>query len=257
METLLQIFAPMLVFVYHCFDRIVINGYLSMLSRPGQIVDFFHEIVGAPCISKDLLSKRTNDYNSWIESYAKNHGIPVEWDGKGVRKEDYVRPWLKDMERKEEIRRLFHLQEHVAGQHIPFGQTQVPHRMTRITVSLKGRAGRFTHYYFYIRDETLGPIAVRVASYLPFQVTCYLNGHNFIERELLRAGYAFRKNDNAFLSAEDPAVIQEAADRLTPEIITRQLDHWTWLGCYSNQLGHLASHLQAGFGRASIAKSST
>src|SRR4030042_6710351 len=33
MEILMQIFAPMIVFVYHCFDRIVINGYISMLSR--------------------------------------------------------------------------------------------------------------------------------------------------------------------------------------------------------------------------------
>src|SRR5207245_815744 len=39
---------------------------------------------------------------------------------------------------------------------------------------------RFTHYYFYIRDETLGPM--RVASFFPFQTSYYLNGHSFIER---------------------------------------------------------------------------
>jgi hypothetical protein len=27
---------------------------------------------------------------------------------------------------------------------------------------------RFTHYYFYIRDQVLGPIVVRVASFFPF-----------------------------------------------------------------------------------------
>ena len=32
---------------------------------------------------------------------------------------------------------------------------------------------RFTHYYFYIRDETLGPMVMRVASFLPFQTTYY------------------------------------------------------------------------------------
>ena len=42
---------------------------------------------------------------------------------------------------------------------------------------------RFTHYYFYIRDETLGPMVMRVASFLPFQTTYYLNGHSFIEQE--------------------------------------------------------------------------
>ena len=30
METLMQLFGSMVIFVYHCFDRIVINGYLSI-----------------------------------------------------------------------------------------------------------------------------------------------------------------------------------------------------------------------------------
>jgi hypothetical protein len=36
----------LLLFVYHCFDRIVINGYLSGLSRPEQVVYFFRKVVG-------------------------------------------------------------------------------------------------------------------------------------------------------------------------------------------------------------------
>jgi hypothetical protein len=39
---------------------------------------------------------------------------------------------------------------------------------------------RFARYYFYIRDEALGSIATRVASFFPFQTTYYLNGHSFI-----------------------------------------------------------------------------
>ena len=32
MELFIQLFGKLLVFVYHCFDRIVIHGYLSGLS---------------------------------------------------------------------------------------------------------------------------------------------------------------------------------------------------------------------------------
>jgi hypothetical protein len=46
---------------------------------------------------------------------------------------------------------------------------------------LARQRSRFTHYYFYIRDETLGPMVIRIASFLPFQATYYLNGHSFIE----------------------------------------------------------------------------
>src|SRR5437660_12451944 len=62
MELFTKLFSDLLVFVYHCFDRIVIHGYLSGLSRPEQVVFFFRQVVGAPVVSKELLSQRTTDY---------------------------------------------------------------------------------------------------------------------------------------------------------------------------------------------------
>ena len=41
MERFTKLFGSPIVFVYHCFDRVVIHGYLSGLSRPEQVVYFF------------------------------------------------------------------------------------------------------------------------------------------------------------------------------------------------------------------------
>jgi hypothetical protein len=43
METFRKLFGSLLVFVYHCFDRIVIQGYLPLLTRPEHIVHFFRD----------------------------------------------------------------------------------------------------------------------------------------------------------------------------------------------------------------------
>jgi hypothetical protein len=94
---------------------------------------------------------------------------------------------------------------------------------------LAKQRARFTHYYFYIRDEVLGPLAMRVGSFFPFQTTYYLNGHSFIENELNREGVTFRKNDNAFLGISDPEALQRAADRLSPKIIRERLEYWTFV----------------------------
>ena len=59
MELFTKLFGSLLVFVYHCFDRIVIHGYLSGLSRPAQVVYFFRNVVGVPAVDKEVLSKRT------------------------------------------------------------------------------------------------------------------------------------------------------------------------------------------------------
>src|SRR6266851_7904834 len=100
MERFTQLFGNLLVFVYHCFDRIVINGYLNGLSRPEQVVHFVREVLGIPVVSKEVLSQRTNDYQGWVEAYARNHKIPIEWAEKGVRKEDYVLPTLRRLVKK-------------------------------------------------------------------------------------------------------------------------------------------------------------
>lgn len=38
MELFHELFSSLLLLVYHCFDRIVINGYLSGLTRPENAV---------------------------------------------------------------------------------------------------------------------------------------------------------------------------------------------------------------------------
>ena len=78
---------------------------------------------------------------------------------------------------------------------------------------LAPQRSRFTHYYFYIYDEVLGPMVMRVASFLPFQATYYLNGHSFIEQELKKAQVAFRKNDNAFVAIDDVTALQAEIGR--------------------------------------------
>jgi len=226
MERFTQLLGSFLLFVYPCFDRIVIHGYLSGLSRPEQVVYFFRQVLGVPVVSKEILSQRTDDYRGWVEAFARNHKIPMEWAEKGTRKEDYVLPALRRMEKKNAYGVYFIFKSMEQGRtfriSVPKYSTQDPnHRI------LAHQRSRFTHYYFYIRDEVLGPIVIRVASFFPFHATYWLNGHSFMEQELNRGKVGFRKDDNAFLAVDDVAGLQAAADRLSPRIIGKQLDYWT------------------------------
>jgi hypothetical protein len=226
MDAFIALFGHLLVFVYHCFDRIVIHGYLGNLSRPEQVVYFFRQIVGVVAIEKEVLSRRTAAYQTWVDAYAHNHGLPVEWAEKGVRKEDHVLPFLRRMVRANRfgVYFIFKSMEQGSTFRITVPKYPTPDPNYRILAHQKSR---FTHFYFYVRDEVLGPMVIRVASFFPFRTTYYLNGHSFIEQELARAGIGFRKNDNAFLAVDDVAALQAAADRLSPQIIRERLDYWT------------------------------
>jgi len=228
MEEFTQLFGSLLAFVYHCFDRIVIHGYLSGLSRPEQVVYFFRQVLDRPVVSKEVLSQRTRDYQDWVEAYARNHHIPIEWAEKGVRKEDYVSPRLRRLVKKNDYGVYFIFKSMEQGRTFRISVPKYPTQDPNYRI-LAHQRSRFTHYYFYVRDEVLGPMVLRVASFFPFHATYWLNGHSFIEQELQRTHIGFHKNDNAFLAVDDVAALQAAADRLSPQLIRKQLDYWTFL----------------------------
>src|SRR5437899_651748 len=226
METLAKLFGSLPALVYHCFDRIVILGHLPLLTRPENIVHFFRDVQGVGAITKEVLRQRTTEYHQWVEAFARNHRIPIEWAEKGVRKEDYVRPHLRQMERGQRFGVYFILKSMEVGTNFRVAIPRYPTTDPDYRIVSRQRS-RYTHYYFYIRDQALGPIALCVGSFLPFSITYYLNGHHFIEQQLRSAGVQFRKDDNAFLWVADQKTLQAAADALSAQIIRTRLEYWT------------------------------
>jgi hypothetical protein len=73
MDTFHKLFGSLLALVYHCFDRIVILGYLPFLTREEQIVYFFRDVQGIYPITKQALAARTQEYQQW----GRGHCCPV------------------------------------------------------------------------------------------------------------------------------------------------------------------------------------
>ncbi len=228
METFHSLFGKQLAFVYHCFDRIVIQGYLPLLSRPAHIVHFFRDVHGIYPITPQALAKRTPEYRACVEAYARNHKIPMKSPEKGESKEDFVRPHLQRMERQNQHGLYFIIPSMEMGSTFCSLMPKYPTDDPNYRL-IKRRPSRYLHYYFYIRDPVIGALAMCVGTYLPFLTTYYLNGHNFIEIELRGQGVQFRKDDNAFVWTSDPQALQRAADKLSPSILEKRLHYWTWL----------------------------
>ena len=164
-------------------------------------------------------------YRRWVESFALCHALPIEWAEKGVSKEDQVRPYLQRLERKNQFGVYFIYRSMEIGPTFRSSTPKFPTSDPDYRI-LRRRRSRYTHYYFYIRDQELGPIALCVGSFLPFQINCWLNGHSFMQQQLQRQGIGFRKNDNAFLQADDPKALQEIANQLTASLIEGRLNRW-------------------------------
>src|SRR6476646_7320103 len=125
-------------------------------------------VILAACRGPSRRCSRTADYQNWVEAFAHNHGLPIEWAEKGVRKEDHVLPWLRRMTKNNAygVYFIFKSMEQGATFRITVPKYPTAYPCYRI---LAHQRSRFTHFYFYVRDEVLGPMVIRVASFFPFQ----------------------------------------------------------------------------------------
>ena len=228
MEKLARLFGRSIRFAYHCFDRIMIRGYLSALSRPENIVYFFRTIKQVECISKETLRQRTDQYLSWVNAYTTNHQIPITWSQKDVRKKDDLAPLRTRMQREGRTGLYYVLKSMEQGPSFRIVKPKFPVDDPNWRIVAAQRS-RYTHLYFFIIDDVLAPFSMRIGAYLPFYATYYLNGHDIIVPMLAAEGVRFRMKDNAFVSIADPDALQAAADRINSRRIQERLDYWTFM----------------------------
>lgn len=144
----------------HCFDRVVILGHMPLLTRPEHIVHFFRDVHGTSPITNEALRQRTNEYHHWVDAFARNQDIPVEWAQKGVRKEGYVRPSLHRMERHQRFGVYFILKSMEVGPSFRISTPKFPTADPHYRHVAPQRT-RYTHYFLDSRRRA-GPDAAAV-----------------------------------------------------------------------------------------------
>jgi len=228
MEKLAGLFGRSIRFAYHGFDRLVIRGYLSTLSRAENIEYFFRTIKQVQCIGKETLRQRTDQYLSWVNAYTQNHEIPLVWAQKDVRKKDDLTPLRTRMQREGRTGVYYVLKSMEQGPSFRIVKPKYPVEDPTWRIIAPQRS-RYTHLYFYLLDDELGPFSMRIGAYLPFYATYYLNGHDIMAPMLCAEDVRFRMKENAFVSVSDPRALQAAAERIDPRRIQQRLDYWTFM----------------------------
>jgi hypothetical protein len=158
-----------------------------------------------------------------IESYAQTHQVPLLTFEKGQRKDDVVRPYLKQAAGQEGIVLIGKAQEktttfRTTKGHGPRSADRYP-RLIRTTAMVN-------QYYFYGLDVDFGPFFFKFSSYFPYTAKFCLNGHEYLKRQLGHAGIAYEALDNGILSCVDPFQMQALADNLSAEKIEALIRKW-------------------------------
>lgn len=222
MPTSSNILAAHTVLHLRSLDRLFLNLYLPKLQRPEQVLHFLRT-PETPIPSPVLFQRRSDAFVRALRTYAEAHGAPWLHFERGERKEERMRPYLQAAEHEERsgLVAVGVAQERSFG----WGFTKTPtERGTDF--GFVRRSVYVNHYYLYLWDEQWGPSFIKLCGYAPWGGRVWLNGHEWLKRQLAQRGVGFRPLDNGLLSVERPELAQELASELGAAQVRAYVSRW-------------------------------
>jgi hypothetical protein len=211
--------------VLSCYDRVVITGTLPTVCYAAGMTRFLYakqiRIFDYPAFAATLREK----VRERAASLAAEAGITIEHIAKNhIRKEAVV---AKVLERRGAHPGLVHVISAMEA----CNAYQPWHDKQTHKTSVRPDSGKCLHYYFYVMDDELGLVYLRVPTWAPFRLQFYCNGHSWLARRLAAEGIGFTAADNAFVHIDDWQRAQALADGLSPDRLHRVLDRYAALCC--------------------------
>ncbi len=224
-------FASSIVSALHCHDRVIFKGYLPF-GRDNHLNGWVDG-----CLKmrrKDFLpfvEKQSQALVDHAREQAQNAGVPyLRLEGRS-KKEKLVQQILRERPREQGLVTVLQAMETCRT-------VKLVHGDGRPRLVFARRPQRVLYYYFL--DPEFGLLYVRLQTWFPFVVQVYVNGHEWLARQLVRRRLGFVQQDNAFTQLDQPTQAQRLADRFAKLPWVRILNRWvrrvnpllgrSWLG---------------------------
>lgn len=224
------------------FDRMIFHGHLTGFFGRNAFKRF---LSSQGILLKDFagyVQKVTTSVKAHLEAIADKAGRPrIYLQGaftakKGRSKEDMARKIAEEDGIKSGLVCMFSTLESAWSFDV-----QGNRKAQKLEVVRKER--KCLHYYLYYIDPRFGFMHVRMSTWFPFQVQVYINGREWLGREMDKAGIGYQRYDNTFTQIDN----LEAAAALA-----ETFGETSWPGIldgYANQVNpFLATIGSAGFG---------
>lgn len=205
------------------FDRMIFKGHLTGLYPPGAMKAFLDR---QGVLLKDFstyVKGATDQLKAHMQQVAAAAGAPYRYLGethtksRGGSKEDLARQIAEDNGVVEGLVCVFSAVE-------PCSSFDVAGNRGTGRLEVARRRRKCLHFYLYHLHPELGLCHVRLQSWFPFEVQVWVNGREWLARQLDRAGVGYVRHANTFLKIDDWARGQKVANRLARQAWPRLLD---------------------------------
>ncbi len=205
-------------------DRLYLNGYVAKLQHGAGLVEFLCQHRGQAIASPALLGQITGKFVAAVKSFATAEAIPLFHFERHESKDQRAQKLRRERPVRDAVVFIGIAQEKAKA----FSARRLPgreHGRVRFEFT-RSKSVIPNYYYFYLDDAEWGECFIKVCSYCPWGLKVYLNGHEWLKRQLAKEGIAFEALDNGFQSCADPKRLQELANSLGPAQVQSFLAKW-------------------------------
>jgi hypothetical protein len=213
-------FVDSILSVLECHDRVIFKGYLPFYTDAGlnSLSDYELRLCRKDFIP--FLEERSDELVEHAKYLAKESNAPYEFLDGQRNKEEFVRQEIQKRGLSEGLVAVLCCMENCRG-------VKLRHGKDRPQLVFKTRPQRAV--YFYFLDPDFGLIHVRIQTFFPYTIQIYLNGHDWLARQMRKKQVGFTQDDNAFTHLDHPEEAQRLADRFVRLPWIKILDRWASL----------------------------
>jgi hypothetical protein len=202
-----------------CIDRMYLNVYVPQLQWACGVASFLRYHRGHRFASSALMAPITKAFVRSIERFVEEHDVPMIPFEKGQRKDDIAQDHLSRFPHDEGVVFVGKAQEKA-----PVFRTEKRRDPNGMTYPWIVRStAMINHYYLYCLDEDFGPFFLKFGSGFPYTAKLCINGHEYLKRQLDKAGISYEALDNGVLACKNLDELQKISNSLTPAKIDRLL----------------------------------
>ncbi len=207
MESFIQRFSDKVSGVLSGWDRVRFRGTIRWLASRSGMYSFLSE--------RSILLK---DFRTWAmgltaeireatEALARREGLTVRYvSSSTLRKEEVAQIEAGERWNRDGLSCILSCVEPCRS------FTVGPDAKSR-KLELRYHDAKCLHYYFYLRHPQIGPMHVRLQTWLPFNVHVCLNGRDWLGRQLTKASIPHVQCDNTFRFVQDVPRAQRLLSR--------------------------------------------
>ena len=211
--------------ILHCYDRVIIRGYLQPLGYAKGMTNYLYNAGIRIFDYTKFAEPLRNEIRTNAETRAKENGLEIEFrsGNESSRQEERVQEIIAQRGQEPGLVCILSRMERCQA-YKPWHDKQTHYTYVKLT------EGKCLHYYFYFIDPDLGLCHLRVPTWCPFRLQFYFNGHNALAAKLRQSGLSYELADNAFLQIENFEKANELA-ALDTQWLHTKLDQYARIYC--------------------------